>query len=108
LRAEALDTGLDTRPMKRDVSATASRQTSHLLEAETEAAYLLERLAAIEQLLTKPAPRAFPLPSRIDAERIERTYERAQSAVGGVRLRVKLLRQLEVASHGAVEQRLRK
>lgn len=38
VRAETLDAGFEARPMERDVRAAAPRKTSHLVEAQAEAA----------------------------------------------------------------------
>ena len=50
------------------VRAIAARETSELVEIDAACLHLAERHAAVEQVLRKPAPRAFPQPPRIDPD----------------------------------------
>lgn len=89
-----------------DLRTVAARQAAQFIEGDPFAPDHLERQAAVEQLLTVPAPRALPEATGIDLQGVQRDHERPQAAERRIRLGVKLLGQGKEALHGVGRERL--
>jgi hypothetical protein len=88
------------------VGAVAAREAGQRVEIDALRAHLLERDAAVEELLAEPAPRPLPQASGIDGERVQRDDQRAEPAERRIRLCLVLLGEREVAAEPAGGERL--
>jgi len=108
-RAQMVAKGADVGerwPVHADACRTTGRQTGNLVQRQTQAPDVIQRLAAVQQLLDEPSPHTFPFAARIDLQSIQRANERAEAAEGRVGLGVKLLGEPEVAVQRPLEQGL--
>ena len=85
--------------------AAAASEGYGAVRLEATPSYLVERYAAVKEVLGEPPPRPFPQPAWIDRKRIECDHERTEAAERRLGLGVELLRERKISTESPTRER---